>query len=73
MQQRDGADNNTLRSQGIDVGGFNLFLAIAAQVAIAQIVEHQVDDVGLIRRFPAGGSGAGSGCREEKEFIGFHI
>ena len=65
--------HNTLRSQGIDVGGFNLFLAIAAQVAIAQIVEHQVDDVGLFGGFPASGSRAGRSRREEKEFIGFHI
>ena len=56
---------NSLRSQGVDIGGFNLFLTIAAQIAITQVIEHQIDDVGFFRGFSASGSGAGGGCRKK--------
>ena len=50
----------SFRSQFVDVGRLDDFLAVATEIAVPQIVAHDVNDVGTI------GFGSDSLVREEK-------
>jgi len=46
---------DTLSSHLINLRGLDSFLPIATQIAIAQIVSHNINDIGLVFTFAACG------------------
>ena len=61
------SEAHTLGSHAIDVGCEDVGLSIAAQIAIAHVVAHDVDDVGALLCM-GGESGEGT---ESEEGVGF--